>query len=309
MDRQRTTRCVGSWLLVPLLAILGCGDLGPREQEELPKQTEKAGAYFDPTSAGTIRGRVVWDGAIPKVAPLEALANPLAGALLQKKQSRPNPNAPSIEPRTKGVANAVVFLRGIDPTRGKPWDHPPVRVQQRDGQFHVIQGDADSRCGFVRRGDDIEMISRDHFFHSLHASGATFFTLTFPDADLPLTRSLKEKGIVELSSAAAYFWMRAYLFVDEHPYFTRTDAEGRFALGQVPPGSYEIVCWMPSWVKDRHERDPESGSVARLFFEPPVERAQPLTLRPKETKETMLTLSAELFTRRTPSALGSGRGK
>src|SRR5439155_17818855 len=118
----------------------------------------EAGANFDSASAGTIRGRVVWDGQVPVLAPFEVLPNPLGGELLQKKQLRPNPNAPMVEPRTKGVANAVISLRGIDPTCGKPWDHPPVRVQQRDGQFHVLQGDTDLHVGFVRRGDDIEMV-------------------------------------------------------------------------------------------------------------------------------------------------------
>jgi hypothetical protein len=286
-----------SWLLVPLLATVGCDDARPQTHEGLAPQTVEAGGGFDPTSAGAIRGQVVWDGEVPALAPLEVLPNPLAGELLQKRQFRPNPNVPLIEPRTKGVANAVVFLRGIEPYRGRHFDHLPVRVHQREGQFHIVQGDADSHFGFVARGADVEMVSQDRFFHSLHAGGAAFFTLTFPDSTVSRRRTLKEKGVVELTSAAGYFWMRAYLFVDAHPYYTRTDAEGRFVLPQVPPGSYEVVCWMPSWLKARHERDPESGFVARLFFEPPVERSQSLNLGPKETKEATFTLSAELFTR------------
>src|SRR5262249_12880530 len=144
---------------------------------------------------------------------------------------------------------------------------------------------------------DVEMLSQDRFFHSLHASGTTFFTLTFPDPNVSLHRSLKQQGVVELTSAAGYFWMRAYLFVDDHPYYARTDAGGRFVLPQVPPGNYEVVCWAPSWVKARHERDPESGFVARLFFEPPVERVQSVSLGPKETKEMTFTLSLGLFQR------------
>ena len=66
-------------------------------------------------------------------------------------------------------------------------------------------------------------------------------------------------------------------------------------LPQVPPGSYEIICWMPSWVKARHERDPESGFVARLFFKPSVERTQSLTVGPSQTKETSFTFSTERF--------------
>jgi len=286
---------VGVWLLIPVFVLLGCDDGGPRQSEEPPSHPSEAGVQFDPASAGAIRGRVVWDGAIPSVAPLEVLPNPLAGELLQKQQLRPNPNAPRIESRAKGVTNAIVFLRGIAPVCGRRWDHPPVTVYQRAGQFSIDQDNTVSPFGFVRRGDVIKMISQDRVFHSLHAAGAAFFTLTFPDPDLPLTRLLNEPGIVELTSAAGYFWMRAYLFVSDHPYYTRTDAEGAFVLADVPSGSYELVCWMPSWVKARHERDPESGFVARLFFQPPVERTQSLTLQPRETKETTFVLSTALF--------------
>jgi hypothetical protein len=284
------------WLIWPLLAALGCGGVPPPTQDDSPRPAEEAGTEFDPTTAGTIRGQVTWHGAIPTVMPFDVMPNPLAGEALQKRQLRPNPNAPQIEGRTKGVANAVVFLRGIDPRRGKRWDHPRLQVEQRDGQFHLLQGNADSHCGFVRRGDAIAMVSRDRFFHSLHAGGAAFFTLTFPDPGRPLQRPLNEKGLVELTSAAGYYWMRAYVFVDDHPYYTRTDAEGRFVLAQVPPGRYEIVCWMPSWVKARHERDPESGAISRLFFHPAVSRVQPLILEPKETKEIAFVLSTELDT-------------
>jgi hypothetical protein len=293
MHGQKTKATVGPWLVV--LATLGCDAARPQGHEGLANRTVEVGADFDPATAGSIRGRVVWDGDIPAVSPLEALPNPLAGELLQRRQLRPNPNVPSIDSHSKGVANAVVFLRGVDPRRGKRWDHPPVCVQQREGEFHILQGDVDSRFGFVGRGDEIEMVSWDRFFHSLHAGGAAFFTLTFPDANVTRRRALNEKGIVELTSAAGYFWMRAYLFVDDHPYYARTDAEGRFALLQVPPGNYEIACWMPSWVKSRHERDPESGFVSRWFFQPPVERTQSVTLRPGDAKETVFTLSWQPF--------------
>ena len=119
----------------------------------------------------------------------------------------------------------------------------------------------------------------------------------FPDPDRPLTRPLKENGVVELTSAAGYYWMRAYLFVDDHSYYARADKEGRFSLEQVPPGQYEVVCWMPNWQEARHERDPESGLITRLFFRPPVTLVQKVELGKQESKEVRFSPSMRDFQR------------
>jgi hypothetical protein len=246
---------------------------------------DEAGRDFNPDTAGSITGRVTWQGPLPVVESFDVPPNPMAGPALWKKRREPNPNAPRIDPDTRGVGNAVIFLRGLDARRGKRWNYPPVQVEQRDCRFHVLQGDAVSQVGFVRQGAAVEMVSQDDYFYSLHADGAAYFSLAFPDPGQPLQRSLPQKGLVELSSGAGYFWMRAYLFVDDHPYYTRTDAQGRFQLTQVPPGRFELVCWMPNWREARHERDAESGELSRLLFQLPLEQHQKVILQAKESRE------------------------
>jgi hypothetical protein len=281
--------------LTPLLS--GCGDAQSQSSDPASHSAPGAGSAFDPATAGTIQGQVTWTGDLPTVPPLVAwaplkLLDPASG-----RHTFDNPHAPHIDPRTRAVAGAVVFLRSIDPHRGRPWDLPPVQIDQRGYQFHVRQGDVASRIGFVRRGDAVEMVSGEAEFYALHAGGAAFFSLMFPDPDQPLTRRLTDDGVVELTSAAGHFWMRAYLFVDEHPYYTRTDALGRFTLPRVPPGRHEVVCWLPSWREAEHQRDPETGLVTRLIFRLPVERHETVTLGPRQTGTVSFALSAEMFAR------------
>jgi hypothetical protein len=252
---------------------------------------------FDPASAGAIHGQVIWQGEVPNVPAFLVRANPIGSDAIANRQLQPNPNAPIIHPQNCGVGNSVIFLRGVKAAQAKPWNLPTVRVEQRDLHFHVLQQEVDSPYGFVRRGDPIEMVSRDPFFHSLHADGSCFFSLAFPDPDQPLSRPMREKGIVELTSAAGYYWMRAYLFVDDHPYYTRTEPDGGFHLDQVPAGNYELVCWMPNWLEARHDRDPESGTITRIYYRPPVTWVEKVEVGIQESKEVRFTPALKEFSR------------
>ena len=285
----------GSLLLVA--AILGCSEREPEPAEAVRSSPSECGSHFDPATAGTIRGRVTWRGDIPTVPPFRTSPILPGGIVLSEGPVRENPNAPIIDAKTRGVANAFVFLRGVDAQFARPWDLPPVRAEMQDYQLRIRQGQITSRYGFVRRGDQVEMVSQQPVFHALHADGAAFFGLTFPDTGKPRFRCLDKAGVVELSSAAGYYWMRACLFVDDHPYYARTNAGGRFVLPQVPASEYEVVCWMPDWHEARHDRDPETGVFLRLFFKPAVEQTERVVLGRNETRDINFTFSAIQFGR------------
>jgi len=260
-------------LRLPVFLLLaGCGTqaapLHPLEQAK--SEVPALGARIDEMAAGSIRGRVVWTGDLPPERAFRD-AKLAVGESIEKNEKK-NPGLPHVKPPDNGAAGAVVFLRKVEPERSKPWDHPSAGVVMKDGFIRVEQSGGEHSSGFVHVGDSIEMISRSSTLEMLRAQGAAFFTLPFPEPEKPIRRALAQKGIVELSSAAGSYWARSWLFVAEHPYYTRTDEEGRFILTGVPEGSYELVCWMPNWNVDHFDRDPEVLNVSRVYYMPPVER-------------------------------------
>jgi hypothetical protein len=285
---------VGCLVFLGVSALPGCDDDAAPPETPAEAAVEIGGA-FDAATAGEVRGQVTWQGAIPQVPTYRAPVSPGNEHAGEPRRFWPNPNTPRIDPIHKGVAGAVVFLRGVDPQRARPWDHPPVRVELRDYQIHVCQGGHDDNTGFVRRGDALAMVSQQRLFHSLHVRGAAFFARAFADVDRPCSQRLDRAGIVELSSGCGYFWMRGWLFVVDHPYYTHTDTQGRFTLPQVPPGRYELVCWLPDWHEADRELDAETALICRLTFRPPVEVVQPVQLTPRQTQTVELRLDVNRF--------------
>jgi hypothetical protein len=296
VDGFASFRLACSLTLLAAVLLSGCEDIDS-PSEPPTEQVVEIGQDFDATTAGTLRGRVTWEGAIPVVPSYRAPVNPGSEHIGEARREWPNPNTPRIDPQTKAVAGAVVFLRGVDRKRSRRWDHPPVRAELRDYQIHVCQGERDGDSGFVRCGETITMVSCQKLFHSLRVRGAAFFARAFPDADHPCTHRLDRAGIVELSSGCGYFWMHGRLFVTDHPYYTHTDVEGRFTLPQVPPGEYELVCWLPDWHEVFHELDAETALICRLEFRPPVEVVQAVRLAPCQTQTIPIPFPAGRFGR------------
>lgn len=283
--------------LLLLVAIpMGCNAAALPPLNE--QSTQQLGSAFNAASCGTIAGSVRWTGEQPHVPPLLAPVDPLIGPGTRGKLPRANPNLPIVDATTNGIQDAFIFLSAVDPARSRPWDYPPVRVEFREDEMFVVQGDYCGRRGIVQRGGQIEVVSKKKTaFEALQARGAAFFSLTLPEPEQPRKHCLEHDGIVELNSGAGRFWMRGHLVVAEHPYVARTDGTGNFVLPEVPAGTYQLVCWQPNWQEDVREHDADSCYLSRLTFRPAAELVQDVVVNPGVTSTVVFTLSLKDFPR------------
>ncbi|HEY7427040.1 MAG TPA: hypothetical protein VH682_22585, partial [Gemmataceae bacterium] len=100
-------------VLLSVALLSGCEDIGlsPEPPEERPVEI---GQDFDAATAGAIHGQVKWEGVIPVVPSYRAPVSPGGEHAGDPRRQWPNPNTPRIDPQTKAVAGAVVFLRGVE---------------------------------------------------------------------------------------------------------------------------------------------------------------------------------------------------
>ena len=262
---MKSIRIILVWL--PLLNAGCSSDLPARDGVE-PEALAESGREFDPARSGRVTGRVTWSGPIPN-PPGFLHGVPRTSGPGFEFRSAENPNRPRIDPQSRAVAGAVVYLRRVRAAAARPWDLPPVAVEIGNSQIAVVQGPHRGRVGFVRRGDAITVSSTEAAYHVLRGRGDAFFSLPLPEPNHPVARTLTKLGRVGLTSGTGMYWASADLFVSDHPYFTLTDADGRFTLDRVPSGPVEVVVWMPGWKTAKTERDPDSTQVARHRYAAP----------------------------------------
>lgn len=258
----------------------------------LPVATD-LGSEFSQVRCGTMTCRVVWDDAPPAVRPLSMFqAKTRPGGKMQL----PNPNAPRIG-KDGGLADAFICLRGVDLKKSRPWeDLPPVRVEVNASDMIVFAGDKPGRLGVVRRGESVDLVSREPAVHGIRGRGPGFFTQMLFVPDQAVSRRLSDSGIVELSSGSWYFWMRGYLAVSDHPYVGVTDTTGEVRFASVPEGEYDVVCWKANWKIAQIERDPEWIFQTGIVFEPPVEIRQRVRITSGRESQLQFNLNEGLFT-------------
>ena len=211
----------------------------------------------------SITGTVTWHGAHPA---MPAFVIPPASAAC-------GTSAPffalMIGPG-EGVANAIVTIVG--------GNHPPVvagsaTIDQRGCSFepHVVAAPVGSRITFA---------NHDAVLHSIHAfrGSVSDFNLATPP-NFTLGRALTTPGLLHIQCDTGHTWMSSWLDIVDTPWYSVSDAHGRFHIDHVPPGTYTVQMWHEGW----HASPSTDGHPA---YSAPVVRTATVTIAPGATAAT-----------------------
>lgn len=183
----------------------------------------------DAAAAASIRGTVLNGGPAPerKQIPIN-IDQYVCGKNRESDELIVGPN--------RGIRWAVVSLQS-PPPGARP--EPPSKPVQMDQQQCVYV----PRVVVVPVGGTVEFLNSDRLLHNLHSASIEnpTFNRTQPKGrTIPMV--FKRPEIVRID-CDLHTWMRAWVVVAEHPFFTVTGANGEFALDSVPPGKYTLKIW------------------------------------------------------------------
>jgi hypothetical protein len=130
----------------------------------------------------------------------------------------------------------------------------------------------------------MEIVNNDPVLHNVHTYSTrekhrTIFNIAQPikGQRTPIRPTLfKTRGIVMATCDAGHPWMSAYIVLADHPYYAVTDANGKYTLDNVPPGTYRLKMWHEGVAATRVEM--ENGKPKLYEYEEPYELVQEVTV-------------------------------
>lgn len=169
-------------------------------------------------------------------------------------------SAPTAHPAPE-MNNVVVFIKNA-----------PARERVRQMNATIAQkGEAFvPRVVAITTGSTVEFPNFDPYFHNVFSlSRAASFDLgRFPRGD-SRTRKFTTSGLVKVY-CQIHSHMSASILVFDHDYFQVPEANGSFALEEVPAGTYQISAWHERIGESIRQVRVEPGQRTRVEFSLPV---------------------------------------
>lgn len=186
-------------------------------------------------ASGKITGRVLFKGVAPEPMKIRMAADPRC------QQANPNgAERRQIDGKNGGLANVIVSIK----TKVKgtfPALTTPVVLDQSGCMYTPLV------IGLMV-GQPLKMRNSDETLHNIHPRPVVNegFNVGQPRKGMETEKKFDKPETFFPVSCDVHPWMRAYIAVFDHPFFTTTKEDGSFEIGNVPPGEYEIEAQHPT---------------------------------------------------------------
>ena len=153
------------------------------------------------------------------------------------------------------LANAVVILTGLKRAAGEP-----IVINERCKFSPRVQ--------VAKPNAIVKTTSRDAVLHTTQAqreNGRTIFNVALPVPGITLAKPIGAAGPVRLS-CNTHPWMRGWVIVTDEA-SAISGADGRFAIDNVPPGTYEVRVWHESLKGEPRKITVVAGKPTEVNFQ------------------------------------------
>ena len=206
--------------------------------------------------AGSISGKITYDGSVPKLKPYDMNADPDCA---KKHSGGKADNQMLVLGDGNTLANIFVQIKNA-PAGDHKAPSTAITIDQ-NGCIYM------PRVVGVMVGQPVKFKNSDGILHNVHGlpKENREFNIGMPPTLKEKEQTFNKPEPLFPVKCDVHPWMQSYVAVMTHPYFAVTARDGKFKIDGVPDGTYEVEAW--------HEKLPAmtgkatvSGGAATVDF-------------------------------------------
>ncbi len=205
-----------------------------RTEEAAPAAAPAASPVVDPATAATVTGKVLFAGTRPVMRPISMDAVPACA-----RQHAAAPRSEEVIVNENGtLRNVFVRVKAGLPTAQWPVPSEPVVLDQHTCIYKP-------RVIGVMTNQTIKILNSDPTNHNIHPLPKINreWNESQPPGGEPKLKTFAREEIMIPVKCNVHPWMRAYIGVVSHPFFSVTGTDGTFTIKGLPPGEYTLEAW------------------------------------------------------------------
>ena len=183
--------------------------------------------------SGTLTGTVSFEGKTKKRKAIPMDSDPICGSAHKSDKAL---SESFIVDKDKNLKNVLVWLVDVD-YNGEVTKEPAIIDQVGCIYKPHVQG--------VMKGQEVIIKNSDATLHNIHSMAKinNQFNFAMPKVVKEKNTSFDKLEEPFYIKCDVHPWMKTWVGVFNHPYFTTTDDNGNYKIENIPPGEYQVIAW------------------------------------------------------------------
>lgn len=233
MGTGRSARAPFAAAFVALFVFACKGGGGGEQEEAAPEAPAEEAAPAAVADAGTVKGVISFEGTPPAPKKIDMSEEPTCA---DKHQAMGGAVTEDVVVKDGKLKNVFVYIKeGLSGTYPKP--SARVTIDQNGCVYnpHVLG---------IQPGQTLVIKNSDGLLHNINAKPDQNrgFNISQP-TNMESTRTFTTPEVMIPVECDVHGWMKAYIGVLDHSFYSVTADQGAFALKGLPAGTYVIEAW------------------------------------------------------------------